>query len=93
MRVLTLTDFTPRIGKAIKVQATNGSIDLVLDQAQELPGSIRQGGSFRLEFQGPLQPTLGQGIYRFLLGGDPQDIFIVPIGQTPQGIRYEAIFF
>ena len=88
-----MADFTPRMGKAIKVQAMNGSIELVLDQAQELPGSIRQGGSFRLEFQGPLQPTLGQGIYRFLIGGQSHEIFIVPIAQTPQGMRYEAVFY
>ena len=88
-----LDDFAPKKGRPIRMKAGNGFMDLMLAEVQPLPPSGRQGGSFRLEFHGPLQPVLPQATYRFDLGGEGSDIFIVPVGQTPQGIRYEAIFF
>ena len=90
---LTLADFAPRLGKPFTVQAQNGSIQLVLAQAQELPRSLRDGGSFRLEFHGPLHPPLGQGTYRFLVGNRPSEIFMVPLGPIEGKMRYEAIFY
>ena len=90
---LTFADFAPRLGKPFKVQAANGVIQLVLDQAQELPQSMRDGGAFRLEFLGPGQPSLAQGTYRFLVGDRPHEIFIVPIGLAGGKLRYEAIFY
>jgi hypothetical protein len=93
MRVLTITDFAPRKGSAFKVKAGGHVLELKLAEVQELPSSGREGGAFRLEFHGPPQPMLPQSIYRFDLGGEGSDIFIVPVGQTPQAIRYEAIFF
>ena len=92
-RILTLDDFAPHRGKPFSVQALNGAIQLVLAEAQELPGSMRNGGAFRLEFHGPPQPNLGQGTYNFLVGGQPSPIFIVPIGRDAEKWRYEAIFF
>ena len=93
MRPLTLADFAPKRGKPFQVQAQNGSLQLVLDQVQELPNSVREGGAFRLEFLGPMQPPLGQGTFRFLVGGEPREIFIVPIGVAEGKLRYEAIFY
>jgi hypothetical protein len=90
---LTFDDFAPHLGKPFTVQAHNGAIQLRLAEAQELPGSLRDGGAFRLEFHGPPQPTLAQGTYRFLVGGRPADIFIVALGQSGGNWRYEAIFF
>jgi hypothetical protein len=92
-RPLTFADFAPHRGHNFPVQASNGSIQLLLAEAQELPGSMRDGGAFRLEFLGPPEPSLAQGTYRFLVGGAPNDIFIVPVGRTPENMRYEAIFF
>jgi len=92
-RPLTLADFAPRRGQKFAVQASNGSIKLLLAEAQELPGSMRDGGAFRLEFLGPPEPSLAQGTYRFLVGGEPNEIFIVPLGRTAENMRYEAIFF
>jgi hypothetical protein len=93
VRTLTMNDFAPRLGKPFSVEAQNGAIQLLLVEAQELPGSIRDGGAFRLEFHGPRLPTLGQGTYRFLVGGQPVEIFIVPIGPAGEKLRYEAVFF
>ena len=91
--LLTIGDFAPHRGKPAQVQASDGAIQLTLAEAQELPGAIRKGGSFRLEFHGPLRPELRQGTYRFKVGARTCDIFIVPIGRTPRHVRYEAIFY
>ena len=93
MRVMTLADFTPSLRRPMKVKAANGTIDLLLVEAQAIPGSQRDGGGFRLEFHGPLQTGLVQGTYFFLVGGQPQEIFIVPLGPTGDKMRYEALFF
>jgi hypothetical protein len=92
MRVLTLADFTPRLGTGFEVALPGGSAVLNLRSAQELPSLGRTGGSFRLEFIGPVEPMLPQGTYGFRFGDDQIGIFIVPLGQEPRGVRYEAIF-
>ncbi|MGZ8337366.1 MAG: DUF6916 family protein, partial [Allosphingosinicella sp.] len=86
-------DFAPRRGKAIGVEAAGRLLELNLAEVQELPCSVRSGGAFRLEFHGPSQASLAQGVYRFHLGQEPHDIFIVPIGSGAGITRYEAIFF
>ncbi len=88
----TIGDFAGRVGKRFDVHLTGHRLALVLDAVQELPASARQGGSFRLEFLGPLDPMLTQGIFPFQNGGDRFDIFIVPVARDPRGTRYEAIF-
>lgn len=92
MRILTLADFTPRLGTGFEIALQGGTVLLNLRSAQELPSMGRDGGSFRLEFIGPAQPMLPQGTYGFRFGDDSVGIFIVPLGQEPRGIRYEAIF-
>ena len=92
MRILTLADFTPRLGTGFEVAFQAGSLVLKLQSAQELPSMGRSGGSFRLEFIGPPQPMLPQATYPFRFGDEAVGIFIVPIGQDPRGTRYEAIF-
>lgn len=92
MRILTMADFTPRLGTGFEIAANGGTLTLKLQSAQELPSLGRTGGSFRLEFIGPMQPVLPQAIYPFRFGDDAFGIFIVPIGQDPRGTRYEAVF-
>jgi len=92
-REMTLADFSGRIGKIFNVHVAGQMVPLRLDALQELPGSKRNGGSFRLEFIGPLNPQLGQGVFPFLIGADQYAIFIVPLGPREQGMRYEAVFY
>jgi hypothetical protein len=90
---LSIADFAPRRGGEVGVESADGSLDLVLVAVEELPGSLRAAGGFRLEFRGPPDRRLGQGIHRFRLDGETHDIFIVPIGAAAGQLRYEAIFF
>ena len=90
---LTIDDFRPRLGQVFKVDTTNGQLDLLLSQVQDLPGSTRSAGSFRLEFHGPMQPLLVQAIYPFHVGRHRCPIFIVPLGAIGPRMRYEAIFY
>ena len=92
-RTMTLADFSDRVGKPFEVHVAGHRVPVTLNAAQELPGSAREGGSFRLEFIGPHDPMLAQGIFPFLIGDDRFEIFIVPISQDARGTRYEAIFY
>jgi hypothetical protein len=88
----TYDDFSRHVGKPYEVEVQGGRLPMRLEAAQELPSMGRQGGSFRLEFLGPLQPILPQAIYAVHGGGRRHEIFIVPIGQDQSGVHYEAVF-
>lgn len=91
---LMLRDFDGLIGTVFVIQTELGAQELVLGQAQEVPGSLRPEGGFRLEFNGPSQLYLPQATYVFPVGDAAHEIFIVPIGPgQDQRLRYEAIFF
>lgn len=93
MGELTLADFAPCVGEPFEIDADGAPFVLTLREASSLPPSPRPGGSFRLEFEGPLQPILQQSIYAFPVGDERHDIFIVPVGPKEGGMRYEAVFF
>ena len=93
MRELTIDDFARHRGKPFRVDLQGRPVELKLMHVQELPPSGRAAGSFRLEFHGPLQPFLPQGIYPFQLGQERPGIFIVPLGSAGEAMRYEAIFY
>lgn len=92
-RQITVGDFSGRVGKAFDVQVAGHQLSLTLRACQELPGAKRVGGAFRLEFLGPTNPQLGQGVFPFQIGTDQFSIFIVPVGPDPKGMIYEAVFF
>jgi hypothetical protein len=89
---LTFDDFAGQLGKAYDILVGGGRLPVVLDEAQPLPGSQRQGGGFRLVFRGPIQPIIPQGVYPVQRGSVTHEIFMVPIAQAQTGIKYEAIF-
>lgn len=92
-RQVRLGDFENRVGRTFTVQAGGHTLSLVLRACQELPGSRREGGAFRLEFAGPLNPQLGQGVFAFQVDHDSFGIFIVPLGAGQKSMRYEALYF
>jgi len=93
MRALTWDEFAGAAGTVYEVPCGDERFELTLEQVEELPSAGREGGSFRLEFSGPPEPILPQAIYPFRNGEDALEIFIVPIGRSPSGTRYEAIFY
>jgi len=67
-------------------------LELTLVSVTELPSAVGQE-QFSLIFGAPQNAPIAQGIYqleheRFGLFG----IFLVPIGQDQEGVRYEALF-
>ena len=85
--------FADRVGQSFDVAVHGHRVALTLETAQDLPGSPRPGGGFRLEFLGPPDPMLAQGIFPFEIGEDRFEIFVVPIGRDEKGTRYEALFY
>lgn len=92
-RVLGHADFSGRVGEECVVEAGEQRGTLTLDAAEEVPGSQRPGGGFRLEFVGPGEPMLPQGIFQFHFGEEQFELFIVPLGRSRRGAHYEALFF
>jgi hypothetical protein len=90
--MLSLDDFSGRVGKDFEVPFSDGSLFLRLTAAEALPHGVREGGPFRLELLGPQHPVLPQAIYLLREGGRDFEIFIVPTASDAGGTRYEAIF-
>jgi hypothetical protein len=93
VRDVQLSHFSGRIGHSFAVAVRGHLLSLTLDAAQDLPGSVRPGGGFRLEFTGPSNPVLKQGIFPFEIGKECFEIFVVPLAHDISGTRYEAIFY
>jgi uncharacterized protein DUF6916 len=88
-----LDDFSGLVGESFPVSAGDHRLMLALVAAEPLQGSLRESGGFRLEFLGPADPMLNQGIFPFDIAGERWDLFIVPIGRSADGTRYDAVFY
>lgn len=93
MAELTIGDFAPAVGERFEMEVAGQSVPVELIEASPLPPSNRPGGSFRLEFLGPVDPAFMQGTFTFRRGGEANDIFVCAIGRDQAGTRYEAVFF
>ena len=89
---LSLAQFEGFVGEPHEIVFADGTVPVVLETAEGLPKSMREGGAFRLEWRGPGEPILPQSIYRFRRGEELFDMFIVPVGRDSRGALYEAIF-
>ena len=92
---LTADDFTPHVDSQFDLNLPNGSkLPLTLVTVQDLIAENPQyKRAFSLLFDGPREPILPQSIYALrheTLGG--LDIFLVPIGVTPEHCLYQAVF-
>lgn len=94
MRELSFDEFKYREGDSFEVllNGEDGTVTLTLTRAQELPPTARQGGAFTLDWVGPGEPVLPQAIYTFRDGDQEFEMFIVPLRQDGDGVRYEAVF-
>jgi hypothetical protein len=89
LEALTAADFSPHLRERFVLSASD---DAALDvELVEVSGAGAR--PFSLVFRGPGEPVLPQRIYRLehpALG--TLDLFLVPIGRQPDGVRYEAVF-
>lgn len=90
----TAATFRPHLGDTFTIRFTDGSVDLRLAEVPERSGYGTPGRTpFALYFLGPGETVLPQRIYAFehaVLGFF--SLFIVPLGPTGEGMRYEAVF-
>jgi len=58
---------------------------------QGLPSGVRQD-PFQLQFRGPADPILPQGIYTFACGdAETGQLFLVPVGPAEGGVNYNVV--
>src|SRR5688500_10230892 len=92
---LTIDDFADRVGETFSATAEGGrTLTLALTSVDALSGP--QGGDrtpFSLEFRDAANDHVPQqtvAVEHAELGAF--DLFVVPLGADPAGMRYEAIF-
>ncbi len=90
---LTHEEFTKNANTKFQVQAgENNHVELELTGVSELKVYPQQE-EFALEFRGPSNMFLGQGVRSFMHDQMGQfELFIVPVKQDEQGFYYEAVF-
>lgn len=92
---LTIDDFRDRVGERFTATAADGRVlTLTLASVDGLPGKPEADRApFSLEFRDAAQDHVPQQTVAF---EHPQmgafDLFVVPLGPGPEGMRYEAIF-
>ncbi len=95
-RELKIGDFFERVGEGFRVPLADGAIEITLVEVTNLARADHAGprrAPFSLTFRGPLRPALVQRTWPLehaALGR--LEVFLVPIGPDPSGMRYEAIF-
>ncbi|MEM9218730.1 MAG: hypothetical protein AAGD25_30870 [Cyanobacteria bacterium P01_F01_bin.150] len=97
-KAFAFSDFSPLVGSSFHVNSDSSrSLPLELVEAAKLgKNSLGQNSkteAFSLLFKGPNDSVLPQKIYSLIhsqLG--ELNIFLVPVGQDAEGIRYEAVF-
>lgn len=90
---LTHEEFSKNANTKFQVEADeNTQVDLELIGVSELKLYPEQE-EYTLEFRGPLEVFLGQGMRNFAHAQMGRfELFIVPVKQDAQGFYYEAVF-
>ena len=97
LETLTIESFEPLTGSSFWAEFPNGAkVELRLKRVakvmeSELARLKRQ--PFSLYFDGPKSFQLKQQTYHVVHDSlEPIDVFLVPIGETPEAYEYEAVF-
>jgi len=94
---LTIDRFEPHVGSIFRIHPSeNEVVELRLDRVAAVMASEAarlKRTAFSLYFSGP-PPLLRQRMYRMEheVFGEGADVFLVPLGATPQSVAYEAVF-
>lgn len=89
--------FAGRLGEVFRVRVGDAEwMEATLLEATALgDGVVAEGvrAPFSIVFRGAGKGVLPQGTYRVAHEGIGEfDLFLVPIGQDREGVRYEAVF-
>lgn len=92
---LTIEHFKPLVGSSFWLYHGEHKVEMRLEKASpvmESEAARLQRTAFSLYFLAPL--VVPQGIHRLTHESftEPLDIFVVPIGQVPNGFTHEAVF-
>lgn len=94
MEKVTADTFRPHVREAFVLETSVGEVSLILDEVEcKDPSNAGPFHGFSLFFSGPGHAFLPQGNYvlrQATLGTIP--MFLVPIGETEKGFRYQAAF-
>ena len=94
LETVTIDDFRDRVGETFDATAAGRALALTLTSVDALSAPPDGGRTpFSLEFRDEAQDHVPQqtvGIEHAEMGAF--DLFIVPLGPGPEGMRYEAIF-
>lgn len=91
---LTAADMMPQIGATFVASLDGSVVDHMVLSAVE-PGRPTPAGkeAFSLYFVGAPGTELPQAVYSLeALDGARLDVFLVPIGESSEGRRFEAVF-
>ena len=93
---LAAADFEPLVGSdfAVPVPGTDGGFfPLRLIGVEKLQGPPGHRQAFSLQFEGPGAPLFGHSVQRLVHPGLGElEVFLGPVGVTPTGVAYEAVF-
>lgn len=93
--ILTIDDFKPLVGSSFWLYHGQHKVEMRLQRAAAVMESEKarlKRTAFSLYFLAPL--VVPQGVHRLTheAFAEPLDIFVVPIGQEPNGFTHEAVF-
>lgn len=90
---LTQDAFTALLGATCAIRDDDiGEIRLTVAEVQALP-SRPTDEAFSVLFEGPGEPRLDQRMYSMQIGDlGTHNLFLVPVGASPEIREYEAIF-
>ena len=92
----TAEDFAPLLESDFEVRLDDGAVLLLrlCEIGRYAPsGAGSRPAPFSLVFEAGAQRVLPQRIYRVTPPGmAAMDLFLVPVGKTAEGVRYEAVF-
>jgi hypothetical protein len=93
--MLKLDHFAPLVGQTFTLlDEATGAHPAALAEARALPvPPYGERQPFALLFEGPREPVLPQRIYTLQHPAfEALEVFLVPLGQGPSSVQYEAIF-
>lgn len=93
MQPITIEDFTNLGDRDLAVELGGVPVPLQVAEVRPLTAHRFREAPFSVLLRGPETPVVPQGLHTFRHARRGEmGFFMVPVGRTPQGMEYEAIF-